>query len=259
MSPSDPIAVFGQPSPRVHRVPVDRPWAWLAAGWNDLLGAWRVSLVFGAAFVAISGAITFALVLAGVVYLLLPLAAGFFFVAPVLAVGLYEVSRRRQFGEVTAWRDAALAWRRNASQIALMGLALMLLHLVWVRVATLLFALFFQDASPSLERLVDALLFSAASLPFLITGTVIGAILATIAFSIGVVAIPMLLDRDVNVMAAIATSIVAVRSNWAPMALWAALIVVFTSVGFATFYLGFVVAVPLIAHASWHAYKDLVD
>jgi uncharacterized membrane protein len=259
MPPTDPIAVFGSPSPRVRRVPIDRPWAWLAAGWNDLLGAWRVSLVFGAALVAISAAITAALAVTGFVYLLLPLGAGFFFVAPVLAVGLYEVSRRRQLGEPPSWRDAALAWQRNASQIALMGLALMLLHLVWVRIATLLFALFFQDASPSLERLVDLLLFSTASLPFLVTGTVIGAALAAVAFAIGAIAIPMLLDRDLNVIAAIATSIVAVRANWPAMALWAALIVVITSVGFATFYVGFAVAVPLIAHASWHAYKDLVD
>lgn len=258
MPNSDAIDVFGSPSPRVRRVPVDRPWAWLAAGWVDLLAAWRVSLVFGASFVAISAVLTIALVVAGYVYLLLPLAAGFFFVAPVLAVGLYEVSRRRETGETAGWREAALAWRRNPSQIALMGLTLMLLHLAWVRVATLLFALFFQDASPSLDRLVDYLFFSAASLPFLVTGTLIGAVLATIAFAIGAVALPMLLDRDVNVIAAMATSIVAVRANWAAMALWAALIVVFTSVGFATFYVGFVVAVPLIAHASWHAYKDLV-
>lgn len=259
MAANDAIPVFGNPSPRVRRVPVDRPWSWLAAGWNDLLAAWRISLVFGCAFVVISGAITLTLALTGFVYLLLPLAAGFFFVAPVLAVGLYEVSRRRQRGEETHWRDAGLAWKRNATQIALMGLALMLLNLVWVRVATLLFALFFQDTAPTLDKLVDALFFSAISLPFLITGTIIGAALAVVAFSIGAVAIPMLLDRDAHVIAAMAASIVAVRTNWPAMSLWAALIVVFTSVGFATFYIGFAVVVPLVAHASWHAYKDLVD
>lgn len=256
---NDTIAVFGNPSPRVRRVPVDRPWTWLADGWNDLMAAWRVSLVFGAAFVAVSAALTLGLAVSGFFYLLLPLAAGFFFVAPVLAVGLYEVSRRRQLGQPTGWRDAAFAWQRNAGQLALMGLALMLLHLVWVRIATLLFALFFQYSSPTLERLVDDLLFSPISLPFLVTGTAIGAVLAVVAFAISAVAIPMLLDRDMNVIAAMVTSIVAVRANWPAMALWAALIVVFTSVGFATFYLGFVVAVPLIAHATWHAYKDLVE
>lgn len=256
---SETVPVFLSPTPHVRRVPVDRAWTWLALGWNDLLQAPRISLAYGVILVAISIALTLGLILAELIYLLLPLAAGFALVAPMLAVGLYEISRCRQEGRTATLGDALGAWRRNASQIALMGLVLMLLHLAWVRIATLLFALFFQDAGPTLDRLVDALLFSSASLPFLVAGTAIGAALATVVFAISVVSIPMLLDRDAGVLVAIATSLAVVRVNPAAMALWAALIVAFTVLGFVSLYLGLVVVLPLLGHASWHAYKDLVE
>lgn len=102
-------------------------------------------------------------------------------------------------------------------------------------------------------------LFSPTALPFLIVGTVLGAILAALVFAISAISIPMLLDkRDCTVWVAIATSWVAVRANWKPMALWAALIVAFTGFGMVPFFLGLAITMPLIGHATWHAYKDLV-
>ncbi|HJS32650.1 MAG TPA: DUF2189 domain-containing protein [Alphaproteobacteria bacterium] len=256
---SDAIPVFSSASPRVRQVPVDRAWTWLAAGWNDILGAPHVSLAYGALLVAISVALTFGLWLLGWIYLLLPLAAGFMFVAPVLAIGLYETSRRLAAGEPTSLGAAIAGGRTNRTQIALMGLILMLFNLAWVRIATLLFALFFNDVNPGLERLLQWTLFSAASLPFLMVGTAIGAALAVIVFAISAVSLPLLVDRDENVFTAIATSVTAVQVNWRAMALWAALIVVFTGLGIATFFLGLAITLPLIGHATWHAYKDLVE
>ena len=256
---SDAVPVFSTPSPRIRRVAVDRPWVWLAQGWRDFLALPRVSLTAGIGIVVISVLLTALVLISGYVYLLLPLSAGFFFIAPVLAVGLYEASRRREAGFSITLQEAVWACQRNGAQIALMGLVLMLLHLAWVRIATLLFALFFQNTNLSLDRWVETLFFSPVSLPFLVTGGAIGFILAAVAFGIGVVSIPMLLDRDVNVFTAIATSWVAARVNWAAMSLWAALIVVFTVIGLLTFYIGLAITVPLIAHASWHAYRDLVE
>ena len=138
------------------------------------------------------------------------------------------------------------------------GVVLMLLHLAWVRVATLLFALFFDGAHPTWGTIIDTVFFSRASLPFLATGCAVGFALACAAFALGAVSIPMLLDRDAGVFASIATSVAAVRHNWRPMALWAALIVVFTAAGMATLFVGLAVAMPLIGHATWHAYRDLV-
>lgn len=256
---TDAVSVFPTPGPRVRRVPLDRPWLWLARGWADLLRAPARSLAVGVAVAAVSIGLKIATLVSGAIYLALPLTAGFFFVAPLIAVGFYEISRRLGAGEaVTGW-DVWLAWRRNGTQIAFLGLILMLAHLVWVRIATLLFALFFAGANPSLERLLDALVFSPVSVSFLATGTVVGVLLGAIVFSISVISIPMLIDRDVSVMTAMATSLMAVRVNPPAMALWAALIVGFTAVGLATFYLGLIVVLPLLGHASWHAYRDIVE
>ena len=256
---TEAVPVFNTPSPRIRRVSVDRPWTWLSQGLRDLLDTPRQSLSIGLFVAAISILISIASFSTGYLYLLLPLTAGFFFIAPLLAVGVYELSRRNSVGESASLRDALLAVHRNGGQIALMGLVLMLFHLAWIRVATLLFALFFQEGAPSLDRPIEMLFFSPASLPFLITGTVMGAVLAAVVFAISAVSIPMLLDRDANVFTAIATSWTAVQTNWAPMALWAALIVVFIAIGFVTFYLGLIVVLPLIGHATWHAYEDLVE
>jgi uncharacterized membrane protein len=139
-----------------------------------------------------------------------------------------------------------------------MGVALMLVFLFWIRVATLLFALFFSRVPLNVEQLVQATLLSADAIPFLAVGSAIGAFFAALVFAVSVVSVPMLLDRPVSVLTAIATSLTAVKLNIRPMAVWAALIALFTGVGLVTFYVGLVVTLPLIAHATWHAYKDVV-
>ena len=108
------------------------------------------------------------------------------------------------------------------------------------------------------EAFLERVLLSSQSLPFLITGTLTGAALAVVAFAISAVAVPMLMDRDVNVVTAIVTSVAAVRRNWQAMALWAAIVAFFTLLGLATFCIGLAVTLPLISHATWHAYRDLV-
>jgi uncharacterized membrane protein len=245
----------------IRAVALDQAWVWLAAGWADLGRAPTTSLAFGLAIIAISYALIAMLFVLGWVHLALPLAAGFSFLAPILAIAFYDISRRLDAGRPVSIAAVAAAWRPNMVQIAWLGLMLLLLHLAWIRVATLLFALFFHDVSVPIDdplTLMLSLLLSGTSLPFLITGTVIGAGLAAIAFAISAVSVPMLLDRDVDAVSAILTSIEAVRQNWKPMALWAVLIAFFTLAGLATFCLGLAVTMPLIGHATWHAYRDLV-
>lgn len=256
---TEAIPVFPVPGPRIKRVPMDRPWEWLALGWRDMMRAPQVSFSYGAVLVAVSLAISLVLYLLDEIYLLLPMTAGFMLVAPAIGVGLYETSRRLALGEPVSLGLAIGAWRRNGQQIAVLGLVLMLLHLFWVRIAMLLFPLFFPDTSPALPDLVDQLFFSSLSIPFLVVGALIGAVLAAVVFAIGAISIPMLIDRDVSAFTAIATSAVAVRNNPRAMALWAALIVAFTAAGVVLFYVGLAVTLPLIAYASWHCYRDLVE
>lgn len=256
---SEPVAVFPGPSPQIRRVPIDRPWVWLAAGWNDLWAAPASGLAWGAGAVA-AGWVSIALLLwFEQPWLVLPLSAGFFFVGPFMAVGLYETSRRLGAGLPVDGAATLAAWRRNTDQIALMGVVLLLLHLAWMRAAQLLFALFQGQGVPSWDRFTDVLWHSARSLPFLAAGVAIGAALAALAFVIGAFSIPLLLDRrHSNVFEAIATSVAAVRLNPRPMLLWAGLIVLLVAMAMVPGLLGLVVVLPVVAHATWHAYRDVV-
>jgi uncharacterized membrane protein len=140
-----------------------------------------------------------------------------------------------------------------------MGLVLLLIMFVWVESAILLFALFFNAAPPPLEGFVGSVLLSLDNAPFLVLGSAIGGVLAAVAFTVSVVSLPMLMDRNVSTATAIATSVAAVKANWQVMIGWAAMIALITGVGIATFFVGLAVALPLIGHASWHAYRGLVE
>lgn len=255
----DTLTIDAGTSDQVRRVELDRPWTWLAAGWRDMRRAPVISFGYGIVFALAGYVITLGLWWGGMLYLVLPVAAGFLLVGPLAAVGLYEVSRRLETGEPVGLGAALTAVSRNPLQIALMGLVLLLIMFFWVRLAALIFMLFFGITPPSLETLLVTSLFSASSLPFLVVGTAVGAVLAAVTFALGVMAIPLLLDRpESNVVGAIATSVSAVRTNLAAMALWAALITLFIAAGIATLYIGLVITLPLIGHASWHAYRDVV-
>jgi uncharacterized membrane protein len=253
------IAVFRAPGPRIRQVPVDRAWMWLGAGWRDLLARPAVSMTCGVIAV-VAGWIAVALLIwADLPYLVLPLSAGFFLLGPFMAVGLYEASRRREAALPVDLEVTLLAWRRNPDQLLLMGLLLLLFHLAWMRIAQLLFALFDWQTIPSWDRFADLAWFSARSLPFLAVGVGVGALMAGVAFMIGAFSLPYLLDRrSSNLFEAIATSVAAVRLNMRPMLLWAGLIVLLVALAMVPGLLGLVIVLPVVGHATWHAYRDVV-
>lgn len=252
------VTSFDVVVPDIRKVGLDRPWQWLAAGWRDLTRSPGVSLAFGAVFALGGYALSLGLWFSGMIYLVLPIAAAFMIVGPVLAIGLYEVSRRHASGEPVSLGAAVCAFGRNPRQLAVMGIVLLLVMLTWVRLAIMIFMLYWGLTPPSLEDLVVNTFLRVESLPFLLFGTAVGAVFAAFAFSISVVSIPMLLDARVDVITAVVTSVRAVRDNPKPMLLWAALIAGFTGAGLLTLYLGLIVTMPLIGHATWHARRDLV-
>jgi uncharacterized membrane protein len=253
------VPAFDVSIPNIRKVELERPWQWLAAGWRDLVRAPSVSLAFGVVFAAAGYAITLGLWLADLVYLVLPLASGFVIMGPVLAIGLYEISRRQASGEPVSLAVALSYFQRNPRQIAVMSFILLLLLLTWVRLAAMIFMLYWGLEPPSFEDLVVNTFLRPESLPFLVLGTAAGAVFAAIAYAISVVSIPMLLDQpQVDVITAIVTSVRVVRENPKPMLFWAVLIAGFVGAGLITLYLGLIVTLPLIGHATWHAYKDLV-
>lgn len=250
------IAAF----PYADRVGVAAPGApfhWLALGWRDLKAAPVVSIAYGAIFVVVGLALSAGLYAIGALYLLTPLIAGFLIVAPALAVGVYEISRRLEAGERVTFLGALGGVRRNAFHIMTAGLVLMLFLMIWVRLAALIFALFFPYQSMSLAATWEALL-TVEGLTFLAVGTAVGGVLAAIAFVCSVVSLPLLLDHKVDIFTAALVSALVVAANLRVMVLWAALLVGLTAFGLALGYVGIAVVLPVLGHATWHAYRALV-
>lgn len=140
-----------------------------------------------------------------------------------------------------------------------MGLVLALFALAWIRIATLLFALFFGAATPPLAELFEALFLTRTGAAFLAVGTAAGALLAFAAFAVSAISVPMIVDRRVDVLTAVAASLAAVRASFPAMMLWAWLIAALVAAGVATLLAGIVVAFPLIGHATWHCYRGVAE
>ena len=181
-TPSD---VQEQPLIAIRPVDLEAPWRWLAAGWADLLAMPHISLTYGALFTALAAGFWLGLASVGWQSLMLALAGGFLLIGPVLAVGLYEASRRRQLGVPVRLDDVLVAGFRAPGQLALLGLALLLIYVAWIRTAFLMFMLFFADGPfPPIEAFVPRLLFTWQGVMLLTAGTVVGAALAALVFSI---------------------------------------------------------------------------
>src|SRR5690554_1066579 len=250
----------GAPSVKItiNTISMDRPFAWLAAGYEDFRQATAVSLAYGMFWVGLSIAVTAGAFVLGLWHWLLPLIAGFMFIGPLVAVGSYGISRALKAGRAPHLGDAFGAWRDHAGQLAMMGVMMMLFFLAWIRLATLLFALFFGFEVPSPAALYSALLTTPEGLGMIAVGTVLGGILAFGAFAISVVAIPTLMDQDLTFMEGIEASVRSVARNFRPMLLWAAILTGCVLVGMMTFYIGLMLILPVLGFASWHAYEELV-
>lgn len=244
--------------PTIRPVALEQPWTWLAAGWRDIWRRPALSLSYGLAVFAASWLLTGCLFTFDGYWLVLPLAAGFLQLGPILAMGLYEISRRLEANEPIRARDVILVRTRAPGQIAFVGLILVLFMLAWVRVATLLFALFFGLGFPPAGQFFHDLFWTMDGLGFLIVGSSVGALLTFIVFAMSAVSLPRLMAAGGEAISAIVLSFDAVRRNFWPMLLWAFLIALFTAVGIGTLYVGLIVTFPLIGHATWHAYRDLV-
>jgi uncharacterized membrane protein len=243
----------------IRSVSLEAPWRWIAAGWADMRRMMPISLAYGAVFTVIAVALTLGLTRIGMGSLILALAGGFLLVGPILAVGLYEGSRRLERGEAVHAQDILLAAFRAPGQLALLGLALLLIYVAWVQTAFLLFMVFMgTQPFPPMEDFVANLLLTTRGVALLTIGTIEGAALAALVFTICAVSAPMLMDRPVGAAKAILTSVRAVWLNLKPMALWAVLVAAFIILGLLTLSAGLVLAFPLIGHATWHAYRDIV-
>lgn len=237
--------------PTLHRVEPTRPFQWLARGARDLAHCWPLSLAVGALATAIGAALLHYAWPRP--HLVLTLLSGFLLIAPFLALVFYEQSRRRETG-ASAWFESV---QGNWGSIGLFAAGLAFVLSVWERLSAILVGLLYQGGLAE-EQFTLAALFQGADLPFLIAYTAAGAVLAALVFAASVVSLPMMLDRKADIAHALVTSLWVVRENPLPMLVWAGLIVLLTAVSFALWLLPMIGVFPLLGHATWHAYRDLV-
>ena len=243
----------------VRQVPLLRPLGWLARGWRDLVRCPMPGLLHGLALALFGGVL---LLLARDKFWLLSGAfTGFLLVAPLLATGLYAVSRALEQGQRAGLAVAMAAWKPDgvrAGRLIVFGLLLAFAGTGWVLTSASLITGFAPAPVTTPMDFLKVVVLNDSSVLFPVW-LAMGAVLAAPVFASSVVAIPLLLDRRVGVLAAVLTSWRVVQAHPLPMALWAALLMGLTVLGMATGLLGLIVIAPWLAHASWHAYRDLVS
>lgn len=253
-SPSIPPPNTHDPLP-VRQVSPRHIARWLALGFADLRASPFASLLQGLVVAAGGWIVVY---LAQRYWWLAPGAiSGFVIVGPILCTGLYELSRLHARGARPGVAEVAQAWRRESRPLLRMGLLLLVLGTLWVLVSALLFWLFVKTP---IRTPVEFLRYAAVEQGNLLftLWIIVGGLGAAVVFALAAVSPPLLLGRMVGLRQALLTSARAVGENPVTMAAWAALILLAIVASFATGMLGFIVAVPWIGHATWHAYKDLV-
>lgn len=222
---------------------------WLRLGWRDLVRAPVQSLAYGVLLAGLGALIAFLTWRLGLLALYLGLASGFVFVGPVLAMGLYSISYQLEQGRAPTLTYSLREGRAHLKDTLTLGLCLLVLLLVWARAATVMSVFRPSDAFPKWQDLV----------PYFGIGSIVGALFSSIVFAATAFSLPMLLDRRTDVITAVVTSINATLRNKPALAVWGLAICLCVMIGFATAFLGFVVLLPLLGHATWHAYRQAID
>ncbi|WP_439520138.1 DUF2189 domain-containing protein [Hydrogenophaga sp.] len=230
------------------------PLQWLRRGWADFVRCPRIGLFYGLCFFAMGHALL-AVFRAAPAYVL-ALSAGFLLMGPFLCLGLYDASRTLEQGQRPTLRSSLVAWRPTLRTMAIFAGVLLILEMLWGRASLVVFAVSF-NTMPSTEKLL-AQLFNPENIEFLITYTVVGGFFAGLIFVTSAISIPMILDRQTDAISAGLTSIRACLENPGVMLWWGALITLLVVLAMLPLLVGLFVIGPVLGHASWHAYRQIV-
>ncbi len=247
--------------PKVRRIGFGDVRAAFVAGLKDFAHAPLFGLFFGGVY-ALGGLLAVGFIARfDMHYMIYPLAIGFPLVGPFIAVGLYEVSRALQEGRTLTWSGVlTTVWRQKGREMSVMAFVTLFILWMWMYQVRLLVALFlgFKSMS-SFDSFLNIVLETPEGLRFLVVGHVVGAVLYAVLFSVTVVSIPMLLDREVDFITAIITSIKAVMANPVVMLGWGLIVLVLTVAALVPAFLGLFIVLPVLGHATWHLYQRLVE
>ncbi len=246
----------GAPLPQVAELDFSDLEVALRKGWADFRACPVYGMVFGAIFSAVGILLYMQFVVWRSDWSIVPLAAGFPIVAPFIAVGLYEVSRLREKNKETNWRDVIRAiYAERKRQVPSMAFVVLFIFLIWVYMAHLVFALSFGLKPLTNVMTSTDLLFTAEGIRMLVMGTVTGGVLSFILFSITVAGIPLLVDREIDVVSAMITSFSLVLNNFAVMISWGFFVGLVLCLSMLPMFLGLIISLPVLGHATWHLYR----
>jgi uncharacterized membrane protein len=255
-----PADVAGSALPAVRKIALADLKDVLASGLRDF-GAYRTDVIFLCIIYPLAG-----LILASVAFgydmlpMLFPLASGFALIGPIAAVGLYEMSRRREQGVEITWADAFGVVSAPAfGAILVLGLILLAIFLLWLAAAYAIWLLTLGPVPPaSIGAFAQQVLTTGAGWTMIVVGVGVGFLFALLVLAISVVSFPLLLERDVGLRTAVATSVRAVLTNPGPMAAWGLIVAGGLVLGSIPVLLGLIIVMPVLGHATWHLYRKVV-
>lgn len=229
----------------------------LRLGLKDFLRKPSMGLFFGATYVVGGWLLYLFLFVTDQIWLALPITVGFPLLGPFLAVGLYEISRRLEAGQTTWARSEILGviWRQRLRQLPSMAWVVIVYFLFWSFFAHMLFALFLGPSALTNVTSSYAYLLEPEGIMMLLIGSGFGAVFALVLFALTVVSLPLLLDREVDFVTAMITSVSIVKQNPAVMLAWGVIIAGLTFLAMLPGLLGLFVVLPLLGHATWHIYR----
>src|SRR5262245_5761548 len=246
--------------PDVHAVTVADLRAVLLCGAADFARAPGIGLAIGTVFAAIGVAITLALTVWHMPWMIYPFAIGFPLIGPFAAVGLYEVSRRQEAGQRPGWQAVlSTIWAQRRREVSWMAFTMLFIFWMWMYEVRLLMALTLGRMSyATLDRFVEVVLTTPQGWTFLAIGHLVGAALSLVLFSVTVIAIPFLLDREVDFITAMITSVRTVLASPLVMLGWGIVVTIALLAACVPFFLGLLVVLPVLGHATWHLYRRAV-
>ncbi|NOC92211.1 MULTISPECIES: DUF2189 domain-containing protein [Ruegeria] len=246
--------------PQVNKITTDDIRASLKAGFSDFLARPVLSGFFGLFYAVFGILLVWALIWLGQIWMIIPAIVGFPLVAPFAAAGLYEMSRRLQKGESFGWAEIlSVMANQRKRELGWMAFVTLFIFWVWIYQVRLWLAIILQNASFSdFDGFLNTVFFTPQGWIFLAVGTCVGAFLSAVLFSVTVVAMPLLLDRDTNFISAMLTSLRVVSESPAVMLGWAAIISVTILLSLVPAFLGLIFTLPILGHTTWHLYQRAV-
>ncbi len=232
----------------------------LRLGWSDFRAAPLYGLFFGSFYAGWGILIAAMLSVLDMAYLVFPVSIGFVLIGPFIAVGLYEVSRRLERGEALSWSGVlGVIWHQRQRELVWMAFVMLFVFWIWMYQVRLLLALFlgFQSFS-DMGGFLRVVLTTSDGFWFLAVGNVVGALLSLVLFSVTVISCPLLLEREVDFITAIITSVKAVTESGVPMIAWGLFVVAAIIAASLPAFLGLLVVLPVLGHTTWHLYRRAV-